>query len=321
MGLFTEEELTLCAEDSPARTSRSQGKVLASKVSGADYGSTCSGLFEKPDLVGSSLRTSLLSIIAELTSFSADWKRRGTPAGRSWWVLTTWARPTDASGFGSWATPNAGDQIGSHGGGQGRSLRTDIYNLRVGVCQTPTRATGEHPGRVKLKEGQQDCLSMQVNRQGVNTNWPTPDATNGYENTLRKDTNALTGGNHSVSLGQKVRIEQWPTPTTQDGENNGSASQMERNSPPLNVAAKWPTPTAMTETGGLAACKWGGSGSRKMLKKTEPVMMFGQLSPAWVTQLMGFPDGWLDGLPAPENRSMTGKRPARPKARKSGQQS
>ena len=25
----------------------------------------------------------------------------------------------------------------------------------------------------------------------------------------------------------------------------------------------------------------------------------GQLNPAWVSQLMGFPDGWLDGIDAP----------------------
>ena len=36
-----------------------------------------------------------------------------------------------------WATPNAADAIGSHGGGQGRSLRTDIYNLKRNLFATP----------------------------------------------------------------------------------------------------------------------------------------------------------------------------------------
>lgn len=34
------------------------------------------------------------------------------------------------------------------------------------------------------------------------------------------------------------------------------------------------------------------------------------LSPAWVEQLMGFPDGWTDGLPAPVKNKKSGKRRA-----------
>ena len=63
----------------------------------------------------------------------------------------------------------------------------------------------------------------------------------------------------------------------------------------------WPTPTAITDSGGAAMCKWGGSGARKeLIKTTPPEEMNGQLNPDWVTLLMGFPPGWLDidGLPA-----------------------
>lgn len=41
---------------------------------------------------------------------------------------------------------------------------------------TPTVITGEHPGRVKIKPGQQDCLSAQVNRTPSDRRWPTPRA-------------------------------------------------------------------------------------------------------------------------------------------------
>ena len=34
------------------------------------------------------------------------------------------------------------------------------------------------------------------------------------------------------------------------------------------------------------------------------------LNPSWVSQLMGFPEGWLDGLPAPAKSKKTGKRRA-----------
>jgi hypothetical protein len=45
-----------------------------------------------------------------------------------------------------WATPNAADAVGSHGGGQGRSLRTDMYNLTHGLWPTPRTNVGTGPG-------------------------------------------------------------------------------------------------------------------------------------------------------------------------------
>lgn len=57
----------------------------------------------------------------------------------------------------------------------------------------------------------------------------------------------------------------------------------------------WPTPTAVTSSGGAALCKWGGSGSRAMLKKiVTPAELNGALNPTWVEWLMGWPLGWTD---------------------------
>jgi hypothetical protein len=50
----------------------------------------------------------------------------------------------------------------------------------------------------------------------------------------------------------------YPTPTTQDAANNGSPSQSERNTPPLNA------------------------------------VVGGTLNPDWVEWLMGWPVGWTD---------------------------
>jgi DNA (cytosine-5)-methyltransferase 1 len=41
-----------------------------------------------------------------------------------------------------WATPSAADAVGSTGGGQGRSLRTDVRN-----CPTPTARDWKSPGK------------------------------------------------------------------------------------------------------------------------------------------------------------------------------
>lgn len=59
------------------------------------------GLSTKSDLLGLRLRTFLASEVAESTGYYAGWRKSATPAGRSWWVLETSERPTDASESGS----------------------------------------------------------------------------------------------------------------------------------------------------------------------------------------------------------------------------
>jgi DNA (cytosine-5)-methyltransferase 1 len=102
----------------------------------------------------------------------------------------------------------------------------------------------------------------------------------------------------------------WPTPTgsvAQLGEKpetwlarraevkervkNGNGMGM-----PLTIAAQmWPTPTAVTDTGGAALCKWGGAGARRKLRKlVSSEELNGALNPTWVEWLMGFPLGWTD---------------------------
>jgi len=63
-------------------------------------------------------------------------------------------------------------------------------------------------------------------------------------------------GKYNSKLEEAVAF--LPTPTTQDAKNNGSQSQMERNSLPLNAVAG------------------------------------GRLNPEWVEWLMGYPTGWTD---------------------------
>ena len=59
----------------------------------------------------------------------------------------------------------------------------------------------------------------------------------------------------------------------------------------------WPTPTAVTATGGAALCKWGGTGARAKLRKmVTPKELNGPLNPEWVSWLMGWPRGWSSSL-------------------------
>lgn len=64
------------------------------------------------------------------------------------------------------------------------------------------------------------------------------------------------------------------------------------------VVRQFSTPTAVTETGGAALCKWGGSRARaKMEQMVGPAEMNGALNPAWVEWLMGWPVGWTSMEP------------------------
>ena len=73
--------------------------------------------------------------------------------------------------------------------------------------------------------------------------WPTPTVS---------DTDAV---NHA---------QMFPTPTVQDGENDGGPSQYKRHSIPLNAIVK------------------------------DSPQTTGQLNPLWVEWLMGYPIGWTD---------------------------
>jgi hypothetical protein len=97
--------------------------------------------------------------------------------------------------------------------------------------------------------------------------------------------------------GLSTAVKQWPTPTCQDAENNGSPSQMARNTKPLNAAVKlWPTPNASD------ADKWSHESLAQRLEKGRQVRVNtavspeggggGSLNPTWVEWLMGWPLGW-----------------------------
>lgn len=101
-----------------------------------------------------------------------------------------------------------------------------------------------------------------------------------------------TGRMAQIGLTQQVQLRQfWPTPTTQDGENDGGPSQYKRNSIPLNaLVKKFPTPQAsmMTEADMEQAKFAGNSPNRPKYCNAGK----GSLNPDWVEFLMGWPIGW-----------------------------
>ena len=86
----------------------------------------------------------------------------------------------------------------------------------------------------------------------------------------------------------------WPTPHSTCS--TGPGKQGRQGGENLQTAVMWPTPTSCTGNNAGRLDEWGGKGNPT--RGTEEGK--GQLNPAWVEILMGFPPGWLDidGLPA-----------------------
>ena len=189
-------------------------------------------------------------------------------------------------------------------------LRTEDsgFSLSADLWTTPT-VTGNHNKRgASANSG--DGLATQVKV------WPTPNATD------YKGASTRTAGKERPpcddDLPTALARLNWPTPlaTSYGSNRGGAAGRTGPDRPSLATLVRWATPRAID--GGPK-----GNGPR-------PDTLTGQvnydaerkrvttLSPDWVTQIMGFPDGWLDvGQPGEVKRSTRGKRlGVRPPSRK-----
>jgi hypothetical protein len=100
-------------------------------------GRTCLRGYKKLGPVGLLARMLLDTSHWGSTVCYLTWKVKVTPHNRLLFQLQASEQSIEGTGYLQWATPNAADAVGSHGGGQSRSLRTDIYNWKRGMCPTP----------------------------------------------------------------------------------------------------------------------------------------------------------------------------------------
>ena len=95
------------------------------------------------------------------------------------------------------------------------------------------------------------------------------------------------GTDGSVGLARMVKL--WPTPNVCD-QYSGHAHDEGRHYLRWEVKKLWPTPSANED-----ACGTPNGKMQKMLGNNPEVRKTsGQLNPAWVEQLMNFPEGWTD---------------------------
>jgi hypothetical protein len=138
------------------------------------------------------------------------------------------------------------------------------------------------------------------------TLWPTPQARDHFPaHSPEYIAEKRAQGHGMKNLNDYIAHPQlYPTPSANSYGSNqgGAAGRTEPVRHSLQSMAKtgmWPTPTAVTNTGGAALCKWGGSGARAKLRTmVTPQELNGALNPMWVEWLMGFPLGWTDLEPS-----------------------
>ena len=99
LSLWEGSDPTLSQEGFPASRTPSPASARAARTS-AICGPSSHDWCASSDPVGCLVRTCLASALPQPTKCSWIWKRQATPAGRSWWVLTTLERRTGGSGCG-----------------------------------------------------------------------------------------------------------------------------------------------------------------------------------------------------------------------------
>jgi hypothetical protein len=195
------------------------------------------------------------------------------------------------------------------------------------LLRTPAASEGErgHQPASKAKaRGGQQTLSGQFMDLFPTPNLPTPTVSDQYTGNLASTQQKL-GSMHLVTLAQVFhKPDLFPTPTTQDGKNNGGPSQFNRNTKPLNTEVLLiGTPRAnaaessakqvqlgapksriedqvLTTNWGKfepAIRRWEAILGRQAPEPTKPDGKDGnhRLSSKFTEWMMGLPDGWITG--------------------------
>ena len=247
-------------------------------------GFTSSGSVDLQSFLANRLRQNLP--YPGLTLFSMTWKQRDTPAGRLICALRASGRSISGSGCGSWRSPNVVDSKGGTRKGSGQ-VQVCHQVMLLAPWQTPTCQDATGGPRTPDKKRGSAPGNQAIARL---THWPTPRSSEAGPDYAIQD-REKSGG---MSLQTTAAMSGWPTPATRDYRHANAKPWAERGGgkkgEQLNNVAVHSGP----QPNGSPA----GTGSS------------GQLNPAFVLWLMGYPPEWESCAP-----------PAMPSSRKSGRSS
>ena len=231
-------------------------------------GRKCSELLTNSGHLGCWVKTLLASSVWRSTTFYLTWKASATKRKRLLFRLVPSVPRTGETGCSSWPTPDVPNG--------GRGIPKDAVRRGSTIYASDGR---------KVQIGLQNAVRM----------WPTPAAADG-----ERQSHTYMRGNPTL-LGAAM----WPTPRASDGEKGGPNQRDSKGvyALPGAVAHAWPTPNSRDHKGAPGA----GSIRRGGHQSSLPAKIQGQLNPAWVECLMGFPPSWTecDGPPF-RGLSMTG---------------
>ena len=291
--------LTSSLADSPARTSVSQTpQPKVSTEPEADSSSRCSESSARSDQIGSSLRTHLRCALEGQTGYSMKWKDKGTPAGRSWWVLGISSRPIAETVSGLLPppnTPNGGRRVSKDAEWKGTTAYLNGKKQQVGLDTAilghlPTPTSPCQSGGVRW-EGGAGARRM-LKEVGLHP-LPTPTATDEWH---RRNPSQLR--RKSPSTQALLLAGHLPTPTATEygSSNNGCPRDGRREEfatkgkPSLRYML---TPTATANLNSPSMDKW--AGARALRSLMESLGVGGTVALARIYQwMMGYPRGWLD---------------------------
>lgn len=251
------------------RTFPQPEKEPASPANAQAFGKKCTESFAKYAPDSRSWKTHQCSLLGDLEPYSETWPRQGIMLHGWCWELTTWEPHTSAKEFGfshMIPTPTACNAPNKGANTHGPKCLLDVARTGWNPGEkwpTPAATDGTHgpyASRETAKGHAWHLIDAVKEREAKEEKWLTPMALDGMRSNMKLESLAKHWEHHPNSnLAEQVAVrELFPTPTCQDSKNNGSTSQQNRNSKPLNAA------------------------------------IGGALNPPWVEWLMGWPIGWTD---------------------------
>ena len=258
-----------------------------------------------------------LDIVDWLTSSSAGGHARETPSPESALAL-----PTTGAISGGNSSESSSKRAHATS-----SRKTSAASFPSTVAETLASSSTRWPTQGSMRGGSLTARPTSVRPTGESDSgcsrggatWPTPRATDGEKG----GPGQVNGRGVADSLPGVVG-KAWPTPTLDDVNNatrdSGSFQSLTR----AAVNQPWASPRAADANGvgPVGSESWNHKLKRGQLDaQSMESTSTGRLNAAWVAQIMGWPDGWITGLPAEvfgrleeEKRSTRGKRRASSKS-------